>query len=554
MISYEILCFIDDDKIVKYIECRNYSEESVVQEVWSEYIGKPIDNFLHIDLEKDCGYVVWNSEIYRYTKTKNKLGKGYIINMTSTLNKAKLYEEAMDYITEGVQVFDKKGYLIFCNKISERLEKTNRKNIIGKHLLDIYDLNEDYSTILNTLKTKKPVLNRCDTFKNKDGDMIITINSGYPLFDGNELIGAVSTVQDMTVLENFWEKINDLEEYISKENYKKNLSDSSNYYTFKYYTFKDLIGENSGFKETIKLAQKVALKDCPVLIYGETGTGKELFAQSIHSASKRKDREFVAVNCAAIPDNLIEGILFGTEKGAFTGSTNRIGLFEQAEGGTLFLDELNSMNLHMQSKLLRVIQEKKFRHVGGLKDINCDVRIISSTNEEPFKSIENNRLRQDLYFRLSTVTINIPPLRSRKDDIDILTDYFLNKLSRHYFKEVTKITDEAKKVLKEYDWPGNVRELLHVIEYSFNIIDNDVIGLEHLPKYIQTINNKEDYKQMGQCKTILQEETLEEIMSKYEKEVIGNILKKYNYNITKTANVLGIKRQSLQYRIKKYGL
>ena len=547
MISYDIICFLDECNVVKHVEHWGFSGNNDKVNVWNEYIGKEIGSLFDIDLNKNKGYVNWRGMLLKYNKTENVMGTGSILHIRDAADKSKIYEAALDYVSEGIQIFDKSGYLLFWNKYSEKIEKMNLFNCIGKHVLDIYEVNEEFSTILNTIKNKTPIINRCDHFKNKNGKVITTMNSGYPLFLGDDLIGAIGLVQDKSVLEQYNLKTSVFEKFLSEGENDLSIDKKKNYYSIKYYCFDDLIGEEENFLEAIQLSRNIADSDCSVLIYGETGTGKELFAQSIHSSSKRKNKHFVAVNCAAIPENLIEGILFGTEKGSFTGSSDKIGLFQQAEGGTLFLDEINSMNPQMQSKLLRVLQEKKFRRVGGLKDIESDVRIISSTNEEPFSLIENNKMRRDLYYRISTVTVNIPPLRDRKNDIDLLVKYFIEKLSRQYAKQVKGVSPEVILRFKEYQWPGNVRELLHSIEYAFNTMVTDTISVRELPKYIQKYESRK-------CKESLQLRTLEEIMGQYEKEVIKNTLKKHKNNITKAANQLGVKRQSLQYRIKKYEL
>lgn len=547
MISYDIICFLDANNVVKYVEYWGESGSNDKVSLWQEYIGKDINSFLDIDLNKNKGYVNWRGMLLRYNKTENIMGTGYILHIRDADDKSKIYEAALDNVSEGIQIFDKNGYLLFANKYNEKIEKMNILNCIGKHLLDIYELNEEFSTILNTIKTKSPTINRCDHFKNKNGKVITTMNSGYPLFLGDDLIGAIGLVQDKSVLGQYNLKNSIFEKFLSDGENASSIDKKKNYYSIKYYCFDDLIGEEENFVEAIRLSRNIADSDCSVLIYGETGTGKELFAQSIHSSSKRKNKNFVAINCAAIPESLIEGILFGTEKGSFTGSSDRVGLFQQAEGGTLFLDEINSMSPQMQSKLLRVLQEKKFRKVGGLKDIESDVRIISSTNEEPFSLIENNKMRRDLYYRISTVTVNIPPLRDRKNDIDLLVKYFIEKLSRQYGKQVKGVLPEVILRFKEYQWPGNVRELLHSIEYAFNTMVTDTISVGELPKYIQKHESRK-------CKESLQLRTLEQIMGQYEKEVIKSTLKKHKNNITKAANQLGVKRQSLQYRIKKYEL
>jgi arginine utilization regulatory protein len=303
--------------------------------------------------------------------------------------------------------------------------------------------------------------------------------------------------------------------------------------------------------------KKISTQDCNVLIYGETGTGKEMFAQSIHEESRRKDKKFLAINCAAVPETLIESTLFGTTKGAFTGSVERAGLLEEVNGGTLFLDELNSMSLSMQSKILRVIQENRFRRVGGEKDIDIDVRFISSCNENPYKITESNLLRKDLFYRLSTVILEIPPLKNRIDDIETLIKYCLKQYQHKYLKRISHIDESVIAILKSYNWPGNVRELFHIVEYALNVIENDTWKISHLPKYI-TDSYNENSENMDSSNfeepSGIYKNDLQYIMDNYESKILQKVLEHNGYNISRTADSLGIKRQSLQYRIKKYGI
>ena len=547
MIACDIMCFLDNNGVLRYLKFGNLMSINEKLFILKKYVGKRITSFLNIDLSLDSGYINYSDLLLRYFKTENFMGDGYILYLTEGADDGELYKQAFDCFSEGIQIYDKNAFLLFCNKSNEKIEKMDRNKIMGKHLLDIYSLKEEYSTVLNTIKKRESVIDRCDNFKNNKGEIISTINSGYPLFIDGNLIGAIVLVQDLSVFQKYQQKAKIFNNFIENNKNNQCSKNKKNYYTFKYYSFDDIIGKSENFLDAINLARNIADRDCPVLIYGETGTGKELFAQSIHTGSKRKDQKFIAVNCAAIPEGLAESILFGTEKGAFTGSFDKNGLFEQADGGTLFLDEINSMNFKMQSKLLRVLQEKKFRKVGGIKDIESNVRIISSTNEEPFSLIKNGKLRNDLYYRISTVTINIPPLRDRKKDIELLVQYFVRKLSHNYSKNISRVSEDVIKRFKEYEWPGNIRELQHSIEYAFNTMADDVINIYDLPLYMRKKVNKN-------CKEILHQKTLEQMISEYEKEVIKSTLGKYKNNITNTAKHLGIKRQSLQYRIKKYEL
>ena len=316
----------------------------------------------------------------------------------------------------------------------------------------------------------------------------------------------------------------------------------------KRYQFDDIIGENKTFKEVVNLGKKAARTDASVFIYGETGTGKELFAQSIHFAGARRDNPFLAQNCAALPESLLEGILFGTEKGGFTGAVDRPGLFEQASGGTLLLDEISAMPYELQSKLLRVLQEDYIRRVGGSRDIPVDVRIIATVNEPPLKLIEKGLLRKDLYYRLNVVNITIPPLRERLDDIPFLCDAFLEKHNKKYGKEVWMLSEGALKILKNYTYPGNVRELENIIMSAVSLTDREHVLTEkllHLP-------DVEQEKKGSAAGYDPSAQSLDEYLRICEEQILRRCMAENEGNISAAARQLGIKRQTLQHKLKKY--
>lgn len=323
-----------------------------------------------------------------------------------------------------------------------------------------------------------------------------------------------------------------------------------------YYTFENIIGNNKELKKTVDFAHKVALNNSSVLLLGETGTGKELFAQSIHNASKFSNGPFIAVNCAAIPSTLIESILFGTAEGAFTGAKNTKGLLHQAHNGTIFLDEINSMNLDAQSKLLRFLQDKTIRSVGDNKQTKIHCRIISAINKSIEEEINSGNIRSDLYYRLSTVTIRIPPLSQRIDDIPILSNFFVNKYQLEFCSNIKMIDSSLLESFMDYNWPGNVRELEHVIESAMNMIDSgdEILKQKHLSTYLQQRILSIDTSNKKNSSDIIfsTEKKLHEILDDVERKVIIERLSKNQGNITQTAEDLGIFRQALQYRIKKY--
>ena len=294
------------------------------------------------------------------------------------------------------------------------------------------------------------------------------------------------------------------------------------------------------------LGLKAAMSNSPVMIAGSTGTGKELFVQSIHNSSDRKYKPFIAQNCAALPSNLLESILFGSVKGSFTGAENRPGLFELADGGTLFLDEINSMPLELQTKLLRVIQDGRVRRVGSSKTTDVDVRIISAINTDINTVVETQQIRQDLFFRLNVITLVIPDLNKRKEDIPLLVDHFIKKYNEKCNKFFSGISKEVFDIFIDYTWPGNVRELEHAIESAISLYDGDIIREEHLPFQFKNFQPKNSISfDTGAI------QPLNVAVEKVEREIIIQALKQTDYNITNAAKLINIPRQTLQYKIKK---
>lgn len=456
-----------------------------------------------------------------------------------------ILETIIENINAGIHVVDYKGRTIFYNKFMSELEGLNVNEVMGKGLLDIFpSLTEDTSTLLTVMKTKKPIYLTNQTYLNSYGKQINTINSTIPFKISPDRYGAVEIAKDITKEKELLRKLEILQQELVR-----NDSDTED---IKGYTFKSLIGEDDEFLNTISIARTASKSSSTVLIYGETGTGKELFAQSIHNESSRRRKPLIAQNCAAIPESLLEGILFGTTKGSFTGAINRPGLFEQADGGTLLLDEINSMGLPLQAKLLRVLQEGYIRRIGGLVDIPCDVRIIATTNIEPLKAIEQNALRKDLYYRLNVISIRIPPLRARKQDIPLLAEHFVKKYNLILQKDVWNVSNEVKNAFIHYDWPGNIRELENTIESAMNMVEKEhMLKMEHFSTKIKDMfpeaKSKEDIEYI-----LHDNKPLEQILYDIEKKLITHALKENSYNITKSAKKLGIKRQSLQHKIKKY--
>lgn len=314
-----------------------------------------------------------------------------------------------------------------------------------------------------------------------------------------------------------------------------------------------LIGKSAEFCETIQQIRDIASISSTVLVTGESGTGKELVARAIHDLSDRKQGSFVGINCASIPTTLLESELFGHEKGSFTNATSRkLGLFEEAHHGTLFLDEIGEMDIAMQSKLLRVLEERTIRRVGGVKDIPIDVRVIAATNRNLLQRITEKTFRGDLYYRLNVIPIHLPPLRERMDDIEPLTHYFLHTMSKNFGKDFSSINPEALLYLKRYQWPGNIRELRNIIERICIMKNGPALMIEYLPQEIREATNNSLVAIHGEKQILPDGVGLEDATIEFEKNIIRQALKQHDGNVLQTAELLKIPRGTLRYKIEKY--
>lgn len=454
----------------------------------------------------------------------------------------------LEYISDGVQIVDNKGNLIYCNRNSALLDDINIEDSIGKHITEIYpSLKEEESTLLQVLQTRTPILNREQTYRTYKGKNIATINSTLPIINNDRVEGAIEISKNITSFKELTEKMIDLQSKVEKK-------DKGPYRASVGFKFEDIITTHAEFNRVKAVAMKAAATDIPVLIYGETGTGKELLTQAIHNSSKRNARPFIAQNCAALPGSLLEGILFGTVKGGFTGAVDRPGLFELADTGTLFLDEINSMPQELQAKLLRVLQDGKIRRIGDTKEHHVDVRIIAATNIEPNLAIDLGLIRRDLYYRLNTVTLWIPKLSDRKEDIPLLTQYFIKKYNGLLYRGIKNVSDEVMKLFMDYPWAGNVRELEHVIEGAVNFVDGDQIKISDLPYNLKKhYEMHKGHHHSNHCH-LDEDSGLVEALEVAERELIEHAMEKSDGNATQAAKLLKIPRQTLQYKIKKYQL
>lgn len=460
-----------------------------------------------------------------------------------------VYEQVLNFLHEATIISGADSCVVHVNDAATRLEGLTNQDAAGRPLRDIYKLEEesDYLSI-RAMREKKRLLNERQVYSTMNGKMLDSLVSAYPIYLNDELFGAVCITEDYARIDTLTKKIIELQGIISNSNQKggKKCAKSARY------TFNDIVSRDPRMISCVKKCKMAARSDSAVLIDGATGTGKELFAQSIHNFSRRADQPFIAVNCAAIPENLLEGMLFGTVKGAFTGAENRIGLFEQANGGTLLLDEINSMPLALQAKLLRVLQDGCIRRLGDIEERRVNVRIISNINTPPQEALRNKELRQDLFYRLGVVSISIPPLRERAGDIELLAKSFILQLNETMGKAVVDIAPETAAIFQKYAWPGNVRELRHAIEHAMNVIPDGkaLIRPAHLPA-----NMIDPAWEQGEFSAPPAFANTSPVAGGAAKMDQGNLLRaldKNDYNITKTALYLGISRQNLQYRLKKH--
>jgi arginine utilization regulatory protein len=449
--------------------------------------------------------------------------------------------QELDY---GVHVVLSDNTTVLYNQAMMELEEQSQGDVIGKDFRKVFsNIPEEESTLLRALRSGEATINREQRYPNKYGKIIHTVNSTVPVFGTkSEIVAAIELSKDVT---NIMEMSDSLLALRNANNSKGEIPRDF----IKKYTFRDLVGQNYGFREMIDLAKKASTSNTSVFISGATGTGKELIAQSIHYRSPRKDKPFLAQNCAALPESLLEGILFGTAQGGFTGALDREGLFEQASGGTLLLDEISSMPYALQGKLLRVLQEDYIRRVGGIKDIPIDVRILATVNVEPEQLLADGILRKDLYYRLNIINIRMPSLIERKEDIPLLVDHFLEKHNARFDKEVWMVSDKAMNILQDYNYPGNVRELENIIMSAVSLTDGEHVITDRLLRI-----PKEPKPTLSGLTLDRLEMPLDDYFKEIEKLLIKEALDKAKGNISQGAKALGIKRQTLQHKMKKYDL
>lgn len=511
-----------------------------------QFLGDEHENPKHRDWSCYAAPILHGNEVLgifcltEYNKNLNENALGMVIasakgieNQIKHQQKSLIIEEQNKYqnaivesISEGFLTIDKQGIVTYINEKGAKLLAVNKKTCIGMHIGEIVPFKP---IILEVLETKKGYTDREYVLQNRVGTKMHLLKTATPIRDENgEIIGVIDVFKEIKNVKRIVNKI---------------VGARANF------TFEDIIGKSPRFLESIRMAKMASQSSSNILIQGESGTGKELFAHAIHNLSSRKNGPFIAINCAAIPMELIESELFGYAEGSFTGGIKggRPGKFELANGGTLFLDEIGEMPISIQQKLLRVLQDGKVIRIGGNNVFDVDVRIIAATNRRLEEECENNRFRWDMYYRLNVVTINIPPLRERKEDISETAYYLMGKINERLGTEVKSISNKAMKVLESNIWKGNVRELENVIERAINLCATDVLDAIHLPN---SFDLEEEKNELEDTEPMIEIQSLQEM----ENNFITKILKQCNGNISKTAKVLNITRNTLYNKIEKHNL
>ena len=464
-------------------------------------------------------------------------------------------EEQMFKNADHILVVNKDFDIIYNSRFDPRMGHPGEVEPY-RSLFEMYpSLGKDSSSIAKCMSTGAMIFRESQKFADIKNRVYVTQNLTIPIFREGQIAGAVELTKDITNVGHLENKQDYLESLSGKERFQVNRPQNEKI------TFDDILTVDSEMLKAIDRAKLFALNSNPTLIYGETGTGKELFAQAIINYAAGPRQKIVIQNCAAVPENLIESILFGTTKGSYTGAENRKGLFEEADGGFFFLDELNAMPYSVQGKLLRVVQEGTFRPIGTSRERKVDVKIVAAMNVDPMEAIEKNILRKDLFYRLSGNMIYIPPLRERPEDIEYLIDNYIEYFNQIYGKSVEGITDELREFFLSYDWEGNVRELKHVIEAMVSMTQENVLPFAELPVYLSgKTARKKIHKAVSAGESDGENMTVDFAGHNYnlrlavedvERSLITSVLKKTGGNKTKAGEILGIPRQTLKYKMMK---
>ncbi|MCL6478475.1 MAG: sigma 54-interacting transcriptional regulator [Peptococcaceae bacterium] len=436
----------------------------------------------------------------------------------------------LNSVHEAIEVADKNGLIKYVNPAFTRITGIPEGERIGKN---IFEVSPD-GALATVLKTGKNIFGHRTKVGGSTSEVI---SNAAPIYVDGNLTGGVVVFQHLTDVMKLMDALRHSTSLI------ENLSEKLGQVTTSKYTFNDILGTSQELKKCIQVAERAARSNSTVLLLGESGTGKELFAHAIHHSSPRREKPFIKVNCAAIPENLLESEFFGYAKGAFTGAVkSKIGKFELANGGTIFLDEIGDMSLNLQGKLLRVLQEMEFERVGGNQTIKVDVRVIAATNRNLRDLIRQGRFREDLYYRLNVVEITIPPLRYHKEDLPMLCNNLVVKLNRKLGKKVKGLSKDAEEALYGYNWPGNVRELENVIERVMVTVDDEIITKKNLIQHVSQFKNTPEREL-----DLISIDMMEQILIKKALTKFGNTVE----GKRKAAQALNISLATLYNKLKK---
>ncbi|CAA7601196.1 RNA polymerase sigma factor 54 interaction domain protein [Acididesulfobacillus acetoxydans] len=448
----------------------------------------------------------------------------------------KILFDILDTIHDVVLVIDSDTTIVYANKAYAEMLGVPVPKVLGRRL----DMIEPEAALTQVQRTGEVLHNRRSYLSSLGIDVV---GSAFPLYEDDKVIGSVGVFKNMSEVVRLTEELRHTQgvaDYLQEQLNERDALPAS---------FQEYIGQNSGLREILLLAAKVARTDSTVLIRGESGVGKEVLARAIHNGSRRSSKHLIKVNCAAIPENLLESELFGYEEGAFSGAKKggKMGKFELAQGGTIFLDEIGDMSLSMQAKLLRVLQEREIERVGGDKTIKLNIRVVAATNKDLDKMMDEGTFRRDLYYRLNIVPLTLPPLRERKDDIPALAGYYLNKYGQQLDNPALTLSRAALNLLQAYDWPGNVRELQNVLEHAAILAGGKYIEPQHLPAHLQG-----EGEHAG---TVPERPSrLKEAVSAIERELMVSALKNANGNRSQAMRALGISRRAFYDKLKLYNL
>lgn len=533
-----VVLLTSDDKIIGIYSSDDYNYENLYSREFKIDIPSEQENFVIESINEQLLSIylspIYKGELdnldYKFVLLALDINHDYLNllsnNMHSGINNLLKYDQIefnkyhnlityLDSVDEAISACDNKGIVTYINKAASEILNSTKEEILGA---DLETLISD-SILVKVVKNKKAYVDfeYFIDFKNKN---IHLMNSAYPVYDRDKnIIGAVDVYRKI----------------------KRSIKIATDLVGYEAtYKFEHFIGDSKVISEAIEISKKFANSNKNVLIIGESGTGKELFAQAIHNYSVRRKGPFVAINCASYPKELFESELFGYEEGAFTGAKKggKTGKFELADGGTLFLDEIGEMPLHLQAKLLRIIETKSISRIGSNKKVDVNVRIIAATNRNLEDMVHNNSFREDLYYRLKVLYLHLPPLRNREEDSVLLCNYFIQKFSKDSFKNVIGLDNEAIDYIKAYEWPGNIRELENIIGLSLFYCEGEYITKDNLIKaglkIMNDINLNISYEQLK--------------LSNITNEIILKTLEKNNGNKKKTAEELGISRNTI-YRL-----